>query len=93
MAGGALLGARRARRAPQVRGATLRAAVEALDGDDVDAVIQVGTNLAMARLAARMEAERGKPILAINGCIYWRALRANGIDDRMPGWGSLLEKH
>lgn len=76
-----------------VHGDALRAAVEELDGDDVDAVIQVGTNLAMAKLAARMEAERGKPILAINACIYWRALRVNGIDDRAPGWGSLLERH
>lgn len=73
--------------------AALRAAVDALDGDDVDAVIQVGTNLAMARLAGEMEAERGKPILAINACIYWRALRANGIADRVAGWGSLLEQH
>lgn len=72
---------------------TLRAAVETLDGDDVDAVIQVGTNLAMARLAARMEAERAKPILAINACIYWRALRACGIADRVAGWGRLLERH
>jgi maleate isomerase len=71
----------------------LRAAAEALDGDDVDAVIQVGTNLAMAKLAARMEAERGKPILAINACIYWRALRACGIADRVAGWGRLLERH
>jgi maleate isomerase len=71
----------------------LRAAVEGLDGDDVDAVIQVGTNLAMAGLAARMEAERGKPLLAINACIYWRALRACGIGDRVAGWGSLLEQH
>lgn len=76
-----------------VPGDALRAAVEELDGDDVDAVIQVGTNLAMAKLAARMEAERGKPVLAINACIYWRALRVNGIEDRMPGWGSLLENH
>jgi maleate isomerase len=72
---------------------TLRAAAEELDGDDVDAVIQVGTNLAMAKLAARMEAERGKPVLAINACIYWHALRSNGIADRVPGWGSLLENH
>jgi len=71
----------------------LRAAAEALDGDDVDAVIQVGTNLAMARLAAQMEAERGKPILAINACIYWHALRRNGIADRLVGWGSLLLHH
>jgi maleate isomerase len=73
--------------------AELRAAAEALDGDDVDAVIQVGTNLAMAKLAAAMEAERGKPILAINACIYWRALRAGGIADRAAGWGSLLERY
>lgn len=71
----------------------LRTAVNGLDGDDVDAVIQVGTNLAMARLAAAMEAERGKPVLAINACIYWHALRRNSIADRVPGWGSLLERH
>lgn len=76
-----------------VPAAVLREAVAALDGDDVDAVVQVGTNLAMAKLAARMEAERAKPILAINACIYWRALRAGGIADRVPGWGSLLERH
>ena len=76
-----------------VQPAELRAAAEDLDGDDVDAVIQVGTNLAFAALAAKMEAERGKPILAINTAIYWRALRKNGIADRMPGSGSLLEKH
>jgi maleate isomerase len=72
---------------------TLRAAAEALDGDDVDAVIQVGTNLAMARLAAQMEAERAKAVLAINACIYWHALRKNGIADRVAGWGSLLQEH
>lgn len=77
----------------QVPPETLRAAAEKLDGDDVDAVIQVGTNLAMAKLAARMEAERAKPVLAINACIYWHALRVNGIPDRIPGWGRLLEKH
>lgn len=76
-----------------VPAAVLREAVAALDGDDVDAVVQVGTNLAMAKLAARLEAERAKPILAINACIYWRALRAGGIADRVPGWGSLLERH
>jgi maleate isomerase len=76
-----------------VPAATLRAAVDELDGDDVDAVIQVGTNLAMAKLAGKMETERGKPVLAINACIYWRALRANGIADRIAGWGSLLQKH
>ena len=73
--------------------AELRSAVEELDADDVDAVIQVGTNLAFAALAAKMEAERGKPIVAINAAIYWHALRKNGIVDKVSGWGSLLEKH
>lgn len=76
-----------------VQPAELGAAVEELDGDDVDAVIQVGTNLAFAALAAIIEEERKKPILAINTAIYWHALRKNGIADRMGGWGSLLEKH
>jgi maleate isomerase len=40
-----------------------------------------------------MEAERGKPILAINTAIYWHALRKNGIADKVPGWGSLLANH
>ncbi len=71
----------------------LRAAVDELDGDDVDAVIQVGTNLAFGALAAKMETERAKPILAINAAIYWHALRTNGIADRIPGWGRLLEAH
>ncbi len=70
----------------------LRAAVEEVDADDVDAVIQVGTNLAFGALAAKMEAERKKPILAINTAIYWHALRKNGIGDKVSGWGRLLEE-
>jgi len=29
-------------------------------------------------------------VLAINTCIYWHALRQNGIDDKIEGFGSLL---
>lgn len=73
--------------------AELRRAIAEVDGDDVDAVVQVGTNLAMARLAGEEEFARGKPVIAINTAIYWHALRANGIADRIPGWGSLLARH
>ena len=62
-------------------------------GPDVDAVIQVGTNLAMARLAGIAEFWLDKPVLAINTCIYWWALRQNGIDDKIDGFGSLLLEH
>jgi maleate isomerase len=71
----------------------LRDAIVEVDGPDVDAVIQVGTNLAMARLAGIAEFWLDKPVLAINTCIYWWALRQNGIDDRIDGFGSLLLKH
>ena len=71
----------------------LRDAVIAVSGPDVDAIIQVGTNLAMARLAGIAELWLDKPVLAINTCIYWWSLRQNGIDDRIEGFGSLLLQH
>jgi maleate isomerase len=64
-----------------------------LDGDDVDAIVQVGTNLSMLRLAAAAERWLGKPVIAINAATYWHALRANGIEDRIGGFGRLLELH
>jgi len=69
---------------------TLRAVLMELDGDDVDAIVQVGTNLSMVRLAAAAEMWLGKPVIAINTATYWHALRANGIEDRMEGFGRLL---
>lgn len=68
----------------------LRQTLSELDGDDADALVQVGTNLCMARLAAEAEAALGKPVLAINTATYWHALRNNGIQDQMPGFGRLL---
>lgn len=70
----------------------LREAFLAVDGTDVDALVQAGTNLYAARTAAELEAELGKPVIAINTATVWHALRSSGIDDRLPGYGSLLEK-
>jgi maleate isomerase len=72
--------------------AALRLALRKLDGDDVDAIVQVGTNLSMVKLAAAAEMWLGKPIIAINTATYWHALRANGIADKMEGFGRLLEE-
>ncbi|MGH7054198.1 MAG: maleate cis-trans isomerase family protein [Stellaceae bacterium] len=71
----------------------LRDAVLAVDGPEVEAVVQVGTNLAMARLAGLAEFWLGKPVVAINTATYWRALRSNGITDRIDGFGALLRDH
>ncbi|HMD65712.1 MAG TPA: hypothetical protein VKG22_03555 [Stellaceae bacterium] len=71
----------------------LRDAVLEVDGPEVEAVIQVGTNLVMARLAAIAEFWLDKPVLAINTATYWWALRRNGIADKIDGFGSLLLDH
>ena len=63
-----------------------------LDGDDVDAIVQVGTNLSMVGLAAKTEARLGKPVIAINAATYWHALRAVGIADRIADKGRLLSE-
>ena len=64
-----------------------------LDGEDIDAIVQAGTNLSMVRLAAEAEEWLGKPVIAINAATLWHALRTNGFDDHFEGFGSLLAEH
>ena len=59
----------------------------------MDTIVQVGTNLAMARLAGIAENWLRKPVIAVNTATYWRALRSNGTDNKVEGWGSLLSVH
>ncbi|MCC5825010.1 arylmalonate decarboxylase [Alkalimonas sp.] len=70
-----------------------RQLVRQVDGDDVDLILQAGTNLYFVELAAQLEKELGKPVLAINALTFWHALRSNGIADRIQGFGSLLAEH
>jgi len=74
----------------QVSTDTLRDELKKLDGDDVDALVQVGTNLSMTRFAAAAELYLGKPVIAINTATYWNALRQNGIADQIDGFGRLM---
>lgn len=67
-----------------------RQTIMKLDGPDVDAIVQVGTNLSMIRLAAAAELWLNKPVIAINTATYWHALRANGIKDQKEGFGRLI---
>jgi maleate isomerase len=71
----------------------LRDAILQVNRGRVDAIVQVGTNLAMARVAGLAEFWLDKPVVAINTATYWWALRQNGIKDRREGWGSLLSEH
>ena len=66
---------------------------EELNGPDIEAIVQVGTNLSMVRLADEAERWLGKPVLAINAVTLWHALRAGGLTDQRRGFGSLLREH
>jgi maleate isomerase len=62
-----------------------------LDGDDVDAIVQAGTNLSTQDIFPALEQQLGKPLIPINVATIWHALRAQGIQDRIFGRGRLLE--
>ncbi len=71
---------------------TVRNHLRQLNGDDVDAILQVGTNLANAETAAEAERWFGKPVLCLNVVSYWNALRVCGVKDRVYGFGRVLEE-
>jgi len=73
--------------------ATLRRAILEVNRPEVEAIVQVGTNLSMLRLADEAERWLGKPVIAINAATFWYALRENGITDRVRGFGRLLAEH
>jgi len=66
------------------------AALREIDGDDIDAIVQFGANMPMARLADEAERWLAKPVICINVCTYWHALRTHGIQDRVMGFTRLL---
>ena len=72
---------------------TLKDVINELNTPDVQAIVQVGTNLAMARVAGIAEFWIEKPVIAINTATYWWALRQNGMMDKVEGFGSLLLDH
>lgn len=71
----------------------IKSAFREVDAEDVDALFQAGTNLAAAGVAAEMERELGKPVVAVNTATVWHAYRTNGIEDKVEGFGSLLAEH
>lgn len=80
-------------RVAHVGEAELRDAIDELDDPLIEAIVLVGSNLAAARIAAIAERWLDMPVIAANTATYWRALRQNGIDDKVFGFGSLLEDY
>ena len=71
----------------------LREVVAEIDSPEVEAIVQVGTNLSFVAQAEALETELGKPVVAINSATLWHALREHGIDDQVTGSGTLLREH
>jgi maleate isomerase len=76
-----------------VEEATIRAALRDLIEAGSEAIVQVGTDLVITRLADEAERWLGRPVLAVNAAMLWHALRAHDIQDRLLGLGSLLPTH
>ena len=68
-------------------------AVKEIDADNVDAIVQVGTNLSTLDMFPTIEKWLGKPCLSINTVTAWHALRACGVNDQFDGMGQLFENH
>tara|TARA_R110002049_G_scaffold229987_1_gene402136 strand:- start:12359 stop:13135 length:777 start_codon:yes stop_codon:yes gene_type:complete len=67
-------------------------AVREVDGDEVDAIVQCGTNLSTVDLFPTLEHQLQKPLIPINVATAWHALRACGIEDKVTGRGRLMEE-
>ena len=70
--------------------AQLEIAMKELAGDDIDAVVQVGTNLDVVPHLETLEAAIGTPIVAINAASIWHAARSAGVADQLAPTGVLL---
>lgn len=66
--------------------------LRAIDGPDIEAIVQFGANLPMGRLADEAERWLDKPVISINVATYWHALRMNGINDKIYGFTQLLSR-
>jgi maleate isomerase len=68
-------------------------AAKSIDSSDVEAIVAFGANLPFAKLADEAERWLDKPVIQINACTYWHALRSNGIQDKVQGYTRLLSEY
>jgi maleate isomerase len=64
----------------------------ATDENELDAVVQCGTNMSLIDVTEKLEPVIGIPILGINTVTFWYALRENGFEGALVGAGRLLQE-
>lgn len=60
--------------------------------NELDAVVQCGTNMSLINVCEKLEPILGVPILGINAVTFWYALRENGFEGPLVGAGRLLRE-
>ena len=65
----------------------------ATDENNLDAIVQCGTNMSLIDVSEKLEPIVGIPILGINAVTFWYALRENGFDGSLAGAGRLLREY
>ncbi len=64
----------------------------ATEANQLDAIVQCGTNLSLLELTERLEPLIGIPILGINATTFWYALRENGFEGPQVNAGRLFRE-
>ena len=64
----------------------------ATDENNLDAVVQCGTNMSLIDVSEKLEPVVGIPILGINAVTFWYALRENGFEGALVGAGRLFRE-
>ncbi len=67
--------------------------VLATEENDLDAIVQCGTNMSLIDVSEKLEPVIGMPILGINAVTFWYALRENGFAMPLRRAGRLLREH
>jgi maleate isomerase len=91
--GGACLGISDGFRLAEPEPATLRDLARRGFDPKADALVISCLNTRSHTVIATLEAELGKPVVTSTQATLWHALRLAGIEDRIAGFGRLLEAH
>lgn len=65
----------------------------ATSDNNLDAIVQCGTNMSMINVSEKLEPIINIPILGINAVTFWYALRENGFSRPLTGGGRLLREY
>lgn len=77
----------------EIAPADIRQAMRDANVPGAQAIVTLGTDLKISRIAAQAEDWLGLPTVAVNAATWWLALRGMGVQARLDYWGVLLREH